>query len=175
MSYIDTWNLKLSKCEPAKKGDKVCYKNTNGNWYTGVVTDELEKVTLPIVPPPNNTRMAVTVDYGDISLFQDESELCYYEGLEGKVSEELNEHAQKLWSSSAIYWDKDGKRIGWFPIPEGSDYEQRDQVAIDNGCEDWHIHAIFHSHDDEVGYRAFRKGERGVRSLFVDPITGKEI
>lgn len=95
-----------------------------------------------------------------------------------RVSKELNDHAQALWVCSAIYWDKDGKRIGWLPIPECSNYEQRDQVAIDNGCEDWHIHAIFHTHriyDGTVCYTGFRKGEKGVRSLLINPITGKEI
>jgi len=89
----------------------------------------------------------------------------------------LNEYADKLWVCSAIYWDKDGKRLGWFPIPDGSSYAQRDAVAQENGIRDWHIHAIFHAHrlgNGKVGYAGWEKGPSRV-SFPVDPISGKRI
>ena len=68
------------------------------------------------------------------------------------TTKEQKEYSNKLWICSAIYWDKEGKRIGWFPIPEGSSYNQRDQVAKDNGCGDWHT-CVIHHH-----IRSFDKG-----------------
>ena len=59
----------------ANFGKKVWYKNENGNWYKGTIVKELEKVVMPLVPPPNNERMAITVDYGDLTLLQKEEDL----------------------------------------------------------------------------------------------------
>ena len=59
----------------AKLGKTVWYKNGNGNWYRGIVVKELEKVVMPLVPPPNNERMAVTVDCGDLVLLLNEDQL----------------------------------------------------------------------------------------------------
>lgn len=59
----------------AELGKKVWYKNGNGNWYKGTVVRELQKVVMPAVPPPNNERMAITVDYGDLVLLQNQKDL----------------------------------------------------------------------------------------------------
>ena len=61
--------------EKAKLNQIVWYKNGNGNWYRGIVVRELEEVRMPAVPPPNNYRMAVTVDCGDLVLLLDENQL----------------------------------------------------------------------------------------------------
>lgn len=61
--------------EKAKLNQTVWYKNGNGNWYRGTVVRELERVIMPAVPPPNNYRMAVTVDCGDLVLLLDENQL----------------------------------------------------------------------------------------------------
>ena len=59
----------------AKLSQIVWYKNGNGSWYRGTVVKELEKVLMPAVPPPNNERMAVTVDCGDLVLLLNEDQL----------------------------------------------------------------------------------------------------
>lgn len=59
----------------AKLNQRVWYKNGNGNWYMGTVVRELEWVIMSAVPPPNNYRIAVTVDCGDLVLLLDENEL----------------------------------------------------------------------------------------------------
>lgn len=61
--------------QKAKLNQVVWYENPNGNWYRGRVVRELEKVIMPLVPPPNNYRMAVTVDCGDLVLLLDENQL----------------------------------------------------------------------------------------------------
>ena len=61
--------------QKAKLNQIVWYKNGNGNWYRGVVVRELEEVRMPAVPPPNNYRMAVTVDCGDLTLLLNENQL----------------------------------------------------------------------------------------------------
>ena len=61
--------------QKAKLNQTVWYKNGNGNWYRGKVVKELEKVVMPAVPPPNNERMAVTVDFGDLVLLLNEEQL----------------------------------------------------------------------------------------------------
>jgi hypothetical protein len=61
--------------QKAKLNQIVWYKNGNGNWYRGIVVRELEEVRMPAVPPPNNYRMAVTVDCGDLVLLLNENQL----------------------------------------------------------------------------------------------------
>jgi hypothetical protein len=65
----------FSPIQKAKLNQVVWYENPNGNWYRGRVVRELEKVIMPLVPPPNNYRMAVTVDCGDLVLLLDENQL----------------------------------------------------------------------------------------------------
>jgi len=61
--------------EKARLNQIVWYKNGNGNWYRGIIVRELEEVRMPAVPPPNNYRMAVTVDCGDLVLLLNENQL----------------------------------------------------------------------------------------------------
>jgi hypothetical protein len=61
--------------QKAKLNQIVWYKNGNGNWYRGIVVRELEEVRMPAVPPPNNYRMAVTVDCGDLVILLNENQL----------------------------------------------------------------------------------------------------
>ena len=61
--------------EKARLNQIVWYKNGNDNWYRGIIVRELEEVRMPAVPPPNNYRMAVTVDCGDLVLLLNENQL----------------------------------------------------------------------------------------------------
>jgi hypothetical protein len=61
--------------EKANLNQTVFYKNGNANWHVGKVIRELEQVKMTAVPPPNNYRMAVTVDFGDLILLLDENQL----------------------------------------------------------------------------------------------------
>ena len=59
----------------AKLGETVWYQNGNGNWYRGTVVRELEMVKMPLVSPPNDEKLAITVDIGDIVLLLDKNQL----------------------------------------------------------------------------------------------------
>lgn len=65
----------FTKVKNATLGKNVWYKNSNGNWYRGTIVRELEKVVMPFVPPPNNSRMAITIDCGDITILKNKNEL----------------------------------------------------------------------------------------------------
>ena len=59
-----------------KIGEKVCYKNGNGNWYEGIVKEKEGEHQCLLSP---RKKEGVIVDYGDMSLIQDVAELFRYE------------------------------------------------------------------------------------------------
>lgn len=68
MSYISSENKSFSPVTEVNIGDKVCYKNGNGNWYEGTVKSNEGNQQCLLAP---RTKKGVIVDYGDISLIQE--------------------------------------------------------------------------------------------------------
>lgn len=75
MSYISSKNKSFTPVEGTNIGDKVCYKNVNGNWYEGVVETKEENHQCLLAP---RKKYGVVVNYGDISLIQNTKELFIY-------------------------------------------------------------------------------------------------
>lgn len=76
MSYISSKNKSFTPVSKINIGDKVCYKNGNGNWYKGVVVSEEDEHQCLLAP---RKKKGVIVDYGDISLIQSVKDLFTYE------------------------------------------------------------------------------------------------
>lgn len=82
------------------------------------------------------------------------------------------EFAQALWQCSVIFYDKNGNKLGWFPCEEASDYETRALIAKNNGLEEWHLCALFHTVKlDGVMYGQI-KGEKD-KVCEISLLTGK--
>ncbi len=75
MTYVRVRYKTLVPYTHVKIGDTVCYKNGNGNWYKGKVTSKEEWHIAMFMPPPDNKRLGITVDFGDHTLIQQKSEL----------------------------------------------------------------------------------------------------
>lgn len=72
MPYLSAKNKSFTPVSNVKIGDKVCYRNGNGNWYQGVV--EKSEDSHPCLLAPRNKR-GVIVNYGEISLIQNVKDL----------------------------------------------------------------------------------------------------
>lgn len=76
MTYISSKNKSFTPVSKINIGDTVCYKNGNGNWYKGIVTNEEGEHQCLLSP---SKKRGVIVDYGDMSLIQNTKNLFTYE------------------------------------------------------------------------------------------------
>lgn len=78
MTYIPSKNKTFTPVSKVSIGDKVCYKNGNGNWYEGVVIDENGEHQCLLSP---EKKSGIVVDYGNISAIQSLDKLFTYESV----------------------------------------------------------------------------------------------